>query len=605
MAAGLLVAGLAAAYFGLRSGPPAKSLYVAVRQPEISGGAGLASAELLATGLRVALLNTLASLEGVSPLAQEIVDPIAGSPIEVARASGADEVVSAHLSCQSETCVVSLTRLRGADGTVAWSSTFQFPLEDFHTLASASAIQLRAGYSQYPTRAGAPALELPSEDFRELAAVLSDYRGRKAAAPTRCWPGSRRSSRRRRASSSRRCSPRRSCACVIPSPRATPPTSKGRSPPAGGRPRWRRAIRAPATASSTRWSRRRTSPKPSGCWRRWRSSSRASPRCSSAAPPSRAARASGAAALPRMQAAASQQPSWKMLFRLANFELNAGKTAEARLHLEQTLKLLPGHYDSLSLLAQLELMYGSLDRAAELYGQLVEQSPGVVELGNLGSVQAMVGRWDDARVSLSKAVALEPRNPFLLLNLAESEKVLDRKPEAEAHYRMVLELLPAGAQRSAQELSVRAQALAHLGQGSEAVLAIQQALQLSPDNPQTHYEAALVYALAGEQTSALVNAKQALEGGIDARFFGPPVVRRHPRRAAAGHPRQPLTAAPLPWRAANGSPARAASARLAQPGLPLSRMVRLEVCGCGRAQGAHHEEVVGTCRRALRGCWAR
>jgi tetratricopeptide (TPR) repeat protein len=69
-------------------------------------------------------------------------------------------------------------------------------------------------------------------------------------------------------------------------------------------------------------------------------------------------------------------------------------------------------------------------------------------------------------------------------------------------------------------LTVRAQALAHLGRTEEAVAAAQRALRLSPDNPQVHYESALVFALLGDDASALWNARRALAGGIDRRWFG-------------------------------------------------------------------------------------
>jgi serine/threonine protein kinase/tetratricopeptide (TPR) repeat protein len=510
-----------AGFFVLRPAAPPKSLYVAVRQPEITGGAGIANSELLATGLRVALLNTLASLEGISALAPEIVDPIAGSPMDVAKASGADEVVTARLSCRAEGCVVELARLRGADGTVAWSSSFQFPLEDFHTLASAGSIQLRAGYRDHSSRDGAASLEVPSEVVREFAAVLRDYRQRQAS-PEQLVA--------------------RLAALEEKAPKFVEPallaseilrlhyTDASRD--AGD---LARAVEAGRRAVTVAPGDLRAYHRLFDALLEGKNLAEAETvlaeieRREPGQPEALARRAQlldnqgrGDEALQRLQVAVSQQPSWTMLFRLANLELKRGQVEDAKGHLEETLKLLPGHYDSLSLLAQVEIVYGSPERAAELYQLLVEQSPGVNELGNLGLAQALLGRWEAARESFARALALEPGNPMVLLNLAESEKILGRREAAEGHYRRVLALLPESDKLTAQEWSVRAQALAHLGEVNEAVAAIQRALQLAPENPQTHYEAALVYALAGEKTSALVNARQALKGGIDARFFSSP-----------------------------------------------------------------------------------
>ena len=73
-----------------------------------------------------------------------------------------------------------------------------------------------------------------------------------------------------------------------------------------------------------------------------------------------------------------------------------------------------------------------------------------------------------------------------------------------------------------QYRSTLAQALAHLGRGPEAVEAIQEALQLAPKNAQVAYEAALVYALLGEESSALSNARRAIALGCEPRWFGFP-----------------------------------------------------------------------------------
>ena len=501
--------------------PPPPSLYVAVRQPEVSGGAGIASAELLATGLRVALLNTLASLEGVSPLAPEVVDPIAGTSAEVARASGADEVVTANLSCQSQSCLVSLTRPLGAKGTVVWSTSFQLPLEDFHTLASAGSIQLRRGYSEYHSRDGAPSLDLPSEVFREFAAVLRDYRQHQSTTDELLT---------------------RLDKLTQQAPSFVEPFLLASEIL---RLRYLESTRNPADLEKAIAAGRQATVVASGDVRarhRLFDALLEANRLTEAEqvmaeieqlepgqPEALARRAElfdrqgrSAEALQRLTVAVEQQPSWKMLFRLANKELGQGRMNEAKAHLEKTLQLLPGHFDSLSLLAQVELMSGSAERAVTLYQQLVEQSPGVTELANLGAAHSLLGQWDAARIAFAQAVALERGNPLTVLNLAESETILGRTAEAEAHYRQVLELLPEGPQSSWQELSVRAQAAAHLGEEGAAVAAIQRALQQAPSSPQAHYEAAVVYALVGHRTSALVNARQALEGGTAPRFFGAP-----------------------------------------------------------------------------------
>ena len=75
----------------------------AVRGGDPAGDRGQRRSEeraaLTAAGLRVALLRGLLALDGLSPLAPEQVDPVHGTPVAVARAVAADEVLAGRLDC--------------------------------------------------------------------------------------------------------------------------------------------------------------------------------------------------------------------------------------------------------------------------------------------------------------------------------------------------------------------------------------------------------------------------------------------------------------------------------------------------------------------------
>src|SRR6185295_15342627 len=70
-----------------------------------------------------------------------------------------------------------------------------------------------------------------------------------------------------------------------------------------------------------------------------------------------------------------------------------------------------------------------------------------------------------------------------------------------------------------QLLTYRGIALAHLGNGSEAVAAVQEALRLAPKSPEVAYESSLVYALLGERHSAIATASRARSLGIEPRLY--------------------------------------------------------------------------------------
>jgi len=183
-----------------------------------------------------------------------------------------------------------------------------------------------------------------------------------------------------------------------------------------------------------------------------------------------------------------------------------------------TLERAPDHYNGRSRLAQLELLSGSPARAAELYEELVGRSGETAELSNLGTAHLLLGDAERAARRFREAFELAPSSPQVALNLADAELLRERREEAEKLYRRVIELIDRDPNPEGL-LTVRAQALAHLGRVPEAVAAVQEALRRNPESPAASYEAALVYTLVGDEASALWNAQRALEQGVEPRWF--------------------------------------------------------------------------------------
>jgi tetratricopeptide (TPR) repeat protein len=238
-------------------------------------------------------------------------------------------------------------------------------------------------------------------------------------------------------------------------------------------------------------------------------------------------------AIAAMREAVRQRPSWKRLYKLAFFQQQHGETAEARLTLRRLLATLPGNLDGLSLLANLELTSGDARRAVQLYGEIVRRSPGLTEISNLGLAHFVLGNYAEAAKVFRRAAEQAPGNALVLLNLADSTLLAGRQAEAAGTYRRIVELIaqdPAAASNP-QYLTVKGQALAHLGDGPGAVTAVQEAFARAPNSASVAYEASLIYALLGEDNSALVNAKKALELGYEPRWFAFPWfdrLRTHP-----------------------------------------------------------------------------
>ena len=521
----LLIAGLLLAaalglggYLALR--PPAPPVYVAVLSPQVGAGAG--EVELLASAARVALLQGLVALEGISPQAFEEVDAVSGSPREVARAVAADELVGTRLDCRAEVCRVALTRRRGADGSVLWAESFDVPTDDSSVLASAVQAHIQKGYPEHDVRKGAAEPVAKRRDLDELLRLRQEFMARREP-PSDAMLAELQKIRRR--------SPRFLEVHLLEAD-------------ALGRRFW--ASHEPrdfALALSRIEEARKLAPSDPRALlelvdlaiqaRKLELAERTIADLETLVPGDArllewkahllGAQGQSAEALDLMRAAVRLQPSSQRLRNLAKMEFVQGQVDSARETLSVLLERSPGNRAGLALLAQIEVSSGNFHRAIELYKELVRVSPGLASLSNLGLAYFFLGRYSEAAESFRQALDLQPNHPGLVLNLADAWLLLGRKAEAEELYRKVLALIEADpAATDPQLLTNKAQALAHLGEGRQAVAALQEALRLAPDEGLVAYEAAVVYALLGEEASALVNAERAVRQGIGERWFSLP-----------------------------------------------------------------------------------
>jgi len=526
----LLVAAAAAAWISLR--PARHPLYVAVLRPAIAARSQAPEeSELLASAVRLALLQGVLSLEDLSPRPFDEVDKAAGPPTAVARAVSVDELVSAKLECRPELCRIVLNRLSGQDGSILWASTFEAPTDNLSVLANAASRQLRLGYADHRARKGAQDLAVTDQDLREFLQIRRRFDSRQE--PSLATLEGRLAAIRGR-------SPRFLDAYLLAADVARHRFWTSRSPedlqrgfrliaeahdlaPDDPQPLFARIDLALAgqdvgLAEKTLAELRPLIPGDVALLER----------------SSRILDAQGKSqeALAQLRTATRLQPSSKRLHNLAQLELKLGHVAAAKSALNLLLQRSPGDFDGTSMLATIELLNGDVNRAIQLYRQLVSRSPGTGELSNLSVAYLFAKRYAEAADTARTILAREPGNPLYVLGLGDAYLLMGRRQEAEEQYRRILELTSSGPSRTdPQFLTVKAQALAHLGQGRQAVAAVQEALRLAPDNGSTAYEASLVYALLGEDDSALVNAEKAVKSGFGPRWFSFPwfdSLRRRP-----------------------------------------------------------------------------
>jgi serine/threonine-protein kinase len=521
IAAGLLLAvAVAAAYSRLSR---VKPVTVAVTRSEILTPTADESVHRLASGLQAALLQGLASLEGVYPLASESVDPVPGTPIQVARATAADEVLTSKLDCGAAVCQVSLARIGGRNGNVLWAQSIEVPIEKPYLLAEAVQSHLRIGYGGHAPRRDASRMEVSPEDYARYLVLLreADQKQSEELSPDALA----------RLAAIRRSSPRFLEAFLFEA-RALQRRFQFQRDPAD-------LDRAAALLREAR----ELAPedlrpvevlceislkahRPEQAEEAVRQMERLQPG-SYAAQVFRARlleqQEKRGEALDLIRQVARRNPSWQHLYWAARMTYRNGHQAEGRGYLEELLTKFPDYSIGKSLLGEWELLTGSPQRAVELYGDLVRSHPEATELSQLGLAYLLLHQYGKAEEEFGRAVELAPRNPLVALNLADARLLLGKKESAAALYRQIIDWVAADAGGpQVQLLSARAQALAHLGERRGAVEAAQKMLRMAPDDAQVALDVALVYTVVGDRVSALTHAQRALEGGVEPRWFAFP-----------------------------------------------------------------------------------
>lgn len=527
--AAAVLAALVLGAFVLRQQRPPAPLRIAVLAPRVTP-AGDEKLGLAASGVLVAALSTLASLEGLAPLDPAQVGnaatPVAATPVAAARAAAAGEVLAATVEGQGALGGrVTLRRIQGSDGSVLWTESFNVPTEprDLRLLADAVAAHLRRAWPDRRLRAGTPPLAVRDEDYAELLRIKQRIDAGTALLPEET----------KRLEAVVRGSPRFLEAhlqsvyvaqSLFRSTRDPVYLERGREAaraaqalaPADPRPIAAELQLALAGNQPAEAQRLLTHLEPLLA---------GDSQLLVLAGMLAESRGDLSRALSSLEAAVRRDPSWSNLFRLADLELEAGRVADARRHLEELLARSPGNLWGLDKLGNLELLAGDPARAERLYRDMLRLQPRRAFYTNLGLARSLLGRHAEAVAAYQKALDLAPDHVAVMLNLADAQLALGHADAARRLYRQVLQRLAASeaaAALSPADQMIKAQCLAHLGKTREAVAVAQTTLRDSFDDPQIVYAASLVEALAGDRAAALVNAERALAKGVQPRWFSLP-----------------------------------------------------------------------------------
>ncbi len=501
---------------------PNDSISVAVPMPRSQGYGSLDrdTADLLPSAVRYALVQGLLTLQGVSVLARQEVDSAGEQPAAISRITGADEILDSEIECRGTRCWISLERISEAGQRTVWTERLEAPGDDVFLLSQAVLSFLKSGYPDLPGRDTGPVLEVRPRDYETFLRLQRGFLERSSTLDE--------SQLLERLERLRQSSPNFLEGYLLAAEVLRLRFIRSREPDS-----LQQAFELLAQA------RRRAPnhPRPlhylfptALAGGRLEEAEEALAELSRMDPGAddnsllRAhlleAQGKEHQALIQARRAVTLQPSRRNLSNLANLQFKLGDVEACRRSLEEALQLAPQDFTLHSQLAMAELMAGETPRAEKLYRQLVEHHPGFTELSNLGLSLLLLERFGEARDFFHQAWNLAPRNVFAMLNLADAELLAGNTAQAKVFYRKLLEALEKDpAAQGWQFLTVRGQALAHLREFKGAVAAVLEAQRLAPDIAQVAYESSLVYALAGDETSALVQAERALELGYEARWF--------------------------------------------------------------------------------------
>ena len=505
----------------LRMRHPAPPLRVLVPPPTVAAP-GDPRLALVASGVLEAALGYLATLQGTAALDPQQLGGTAGTPAALARTAAADEVLTIKVEPAEGLARVTLRRLAGGD-RVLWNATFPVTSDpgELLSIADAVAVNLSAGYADHPPRPGMPVLKVRKEDYAAFLAVEQRIAGGRTP-------------------------PQGELQELEPIVRRSPRFFPALQTAAEVSLSLFASTRKPADLEHARAFAQQAVKLAPGDPRalilrfevalagaQGREPEEALARLETALPgdPSiHLYRASLAERRERKEEAVVELtkmvalvPSWRNLCLLADLERRLGRLDAAQAHIRQLLARSPDNLWGLQAQAVIELFHGDPGLAEQQFKALIDRVPAQRSLWtDLGLARFLSGRYEEAIEAYQRAFDLDPLHSAVLLNLADSELALGHRTEAESHYRQALARLEesaAAAPLSADDVMGKAQCLANLGRLRDATELAERTVRQNRDNPDIAYDAALIYALAGDRANALANARVALRLGMGASWF--------------------------------------------------------------------------------------
>jgi serine/threonine protein kinase/tetratricopeptide (TPR) repeat protein len=497
---------------------------IRVYMPEPTFEAGDEQLNIAASAMQAASLGFLSSLEGISAIDPMFVRGDSSSPQVLARETAAEELLLSSVERQGGMVYVSLRRVRVVDQTVLGTEDFKISLapEEQSQLARAITVHLREIYPKrdFRLRPGTPELDVREEDFAAFMRVQQDLNDGKLLLAPALFELGEITNRSPRFLEGHLLAAQVALSLFL--------STRDVDLPVRARAHIRQAqALAPNDPRPiiVELQADRTENKLQDAEAALKELGRLLPGDPEVLVQKALLREHQGRldeAVVALRTAADRAPAWKTLLWLAELEAKTGDVEEARRRFDEILGQKTNNPWVLETAGQMEMSYGSLQKAEKIYRDLARRNARFSYFNNLGLIHTLRGQHHQAAASYSRALDIAPGNAGALLNLAESKLGLGQKNAAEALYRKALQKISeqkAATSLPPMEVMTEAQCLARLGQNREAFDLAQQVLQESPQDATINFLAAQVFSLTGDRNPAVSSVLEASSRGIKPRWF--------------------------------------------------------------------------------------
>lgn len=225
-----------------------------------------------------------------------------------------------------------------------------------------------------------------------------------------------------------------------------------------------------------------------------------------------------AKAAPHYEKAVALRPSAAGMYALVRNYFFMGEAEKSLQAADALLERYPYYLPAMGVKGIILLEQGQLQQSIDVYEASLELQPDdPLARANLALAYMLNGDYEQSREQLLVAYHDDSRDPVVILNLADAEALLGNDERAAQLYQ---ELVDRGEQQHmAVALWVTSQAYAQLGNFEQALGILKEIETLQQESPESAFSAALVYTLAGQDLTALVEVERALSSGMGPIWF--------------------------------------------------------------------------------------